>query len=113
MKSSGLDLISSEDLRVSLIRYYENRVPVVVNAYQNDRDFVQDMVSPYAHSNLRRGRDGTWYPIDLESLRRDAYFANLCETKLLRLRVRIIPGYTQALAEIEDLLTEIESQLRS
>lgn len=113
LKSSGLDLIASENLRLALIRYYENSIGMVMNAWENDRDFVQDMALPYAHQHFRHNRDGTWDPVDLEALSRDTYFANLCENKLRRLRRYIIPGYTRALAEIDALLAGIEEELAS
>ena len=73
LKSRGLELISDDDLRIDLIRYYEDVFPLVENAYLNDRTLVLDEARPYYLENFRQELDtngaSSWTPLDYEALR--------------------------------------------
>ena len=66
LKSRGLELISDDDLRIDLIRYYEDVFPLVENAYLNDRTLVLDEARPYYLENFRQELDtngaSSWTP---------------------------------------------------
>ena len=54
LKSRGLELISSDSLRLGLIYYYENQFPTLLSASLNDQAFVTGYADPYYRSHGRQ-----------------------------------------------------------
>jgi type II secretory pathway pseudopilin PulG len=111
LKSTGLDLISSDLLRLKLIYYYENQVTRLHDTYINNRAFATERAAPYFYSNFRNIASSTYVPDDYEKLRSDKFFWNLCMTKINRLQRRILPSYEQTIEMNLELLAYIEAEL--
>lgn len=111
LKSSGLDLISSDTLRLKLIYYYENQIAQLVGAYLNNRAFSTDRVAPYFLLNFRQVEPLRFVPDDYEKLRKDKFFWNLCVTKMSRLQNRILPYYERTIESNRELVADIEVEL--
>ena len=93
------------------IRYYEDQALLPTDAYINDRQFVVSRLAPYMDRRFAIPNLRTMIPVDYESLRRDAYFRNLCMTKLRRLQERILPNYQRTNKMIRELVTAIDTEL--
>jgi hypothetical protein len=111
LKSRGLELISSDSLRLGLIYYYENQFPTLLSASLNDQAFVTEYADQYYRSHGRKVDMETWVPLDYEALRDDPYFWNLGMTKLTRLQNRILPYYEETLDQARELLRDIRDEL--
>jgi len=111
LKSRGLDMVVSADLRSKIVYYYENRVQSQIRMAMNDREFVTDSINPYIDRNFYYIDTVALEPLNYEALRKDVYFRNLCLAKLFRLQNYILPSYQITNKMIRELLDDIDTEL--
>jgi hypothetical protein len=111
LRNRGFSLVTNPALRSTIILYYEDQSLLPTNAYLNDREFVVTRLAPYMDRRIIIRNVRTMVPIDYEVLRRDAYFRNLCMTKLRRLQERILPNYQRTNKMIRELIAAIDAEL--
>ncbi|MCZ6756978.1 MAG: hypothetical protein O7C39_01730 [Bacteroidetes bacterium] len=111
LKSRGFALVSDDELRSSIIYYYENQVRTVVRVAANDRIFVAERLLPYVDENFRWESTAVIKPLDYELLRKDNYYRSLCMMKLSRLQNFILPNYEISVAMIREIVDEIDAEL--
>ena len=111
LKARGLDLISSDSLRMKLISLYEDDFPRLKGASTFNRAFAQETVTPYLMQNFRQLDSQNWVPNDYERISSGPYLANLCQNRLSSLRDFVFPYYNDTTKMIGEILVEIEKEL--
>jgi len=111
LKNRGFELVSNDELQSAIIYYYEQQLPQLSGAVENDRDFVVARLNPYMEHNFRYVDPVVLVPLDYQILRRDNYFRSLVMTKLLRLQNRILVYYQETSKMIRELLDAIDQEL--
>lgn len=111
LKAQGYSLVSNESLRISLVDLYEKGIRGLESANGVDSEIARNQVWPYMWMNFRSEGPGLVPVNGYAALDSDAYFQNLVEQKLNRLRDRLLPRYESTIALIEDVLTEIRNEL--
>ena len=111
LRSRGFQLVQDDELRSMIIEYYDDLALGPTNAALNDRAFVTSRLAPYMDRHVVFKDSRTLIPLDYEALRRDAYFRNLCMTKLRRLQNFMLPNYQQTNKMIRELIAAIDEAL--
>ncbi len=111
LKARGLELISNDSLRMQLISLYEDEFPELKNSNNFSRIFAQETVVPYLMMNFRQVDSLDWIPYDYEQVRLDGYLANMCRSRLSRLRNFVLPNFESTTATISEILVAIEQEL--
>src|SRR5207237_9973733 len=83
LKGKGLALISSESLRLRLVRVYDQVLTDYQASQEDDRNVVFEIVRPYYLKSFHdiRFRE-TATPIDYNAIVRDPYFRNVLDYRL-------------------------------
>lgn len=105
LKSRGLDLITDKEVRSSLVDFYENTYPNVHATYLNDREISISQIMPFFNQYFIGNVEEDWIPKDINLIREEGYFRNMCITKLIRLNNYSIPFHEAALEEIDNILS--------
>jgi hypothetical protein len=111
LKARGLELISSDSLRMQLISLYEDEFPALAGATSFNRIFAQEKITPYLMTNFRQVDSREWVPYDYERIKSDGYLANLCRNRLSSLGNFVLPYYDETTATISEVLVAIEQEL--
>ena len=113
LKVQGLDVISSDSLRLKLISLYEDTFPRLLRSNGVHRTLSQEMISPYLMMNFRQLDSLNWAVDDYEKFRSDDYLANMSRNRLTSFRNFLLPNYEATMAAIREILDDIESELGS
>jgi hypothetical protein len=111
LKARGLELISSDSLRMQMISLYEDEFPGLEVASNFNRIFAQEKVTPYLMTNFRQVESREWVPYDYERIKSEGYLANLCRNRLSSLRDFVLPNYEDTTVTIREVLVAIEQEL--
>ena len=120
LKIQGYKAISNEELRESLIFFYEDHYAKLEYNSFLDRDFAIEKIQPYFFENfivkIELADDGgsdaqEWVPKDYDRVRQEAYVANLCRHRAGNLRDFVLRDYKIATTAIHDILSEIDQEL--
>jgi|SRR5688572_24265391 len=112
LKERGLDLISSDSLRLQLIEVFERRHRQLERADNLLLDVSLAVLRPYflAHfSNIVFNESAT--PLAYSQVSRDPYFRNIAEYRLTVLRRSTTPAYQNAGKAITRLLRSIDEEI--
>ena len=107
LKSQGLDSISDLGVRSSIVSFYEQAYPSIYSVYMNDRETSISQVGPFLNEYFIADQNENWLPKDLEFIREENVFKNMCIRRLGRINRFTIPSHQNALDEIDELLKTI------
>lgn len=122
LKVQGYQSISNASLREKLISFYEDHFAKLEYNLNLDRDFAIEKVQPYFFRNFLMdaapspdidGGTQAWVPKDYETVRAEAYIANLCRFRSDLLRRFVLQQYESTSAALRDILDEIDRELEA
>jgi hypothetical protein len=112
LKAKGLDLISSESVRLGIAALYENAYVNLDQSQADDRSVVFEVVRPYYLKNFRAIRFGdSATPLSYVAVTRDPYFRNLLDYRLASLRANPIKSVEVAIKRVSALTESIDAAL--
>lgn len=112
LKTRGLNLISSDSLRIQMLRVYDQVYANAAEATANDRNVIFEVVRPYIVSNFRDVRFGeSATPLNYRALQVDPLFQNILVYRLHSLRVNALEPFESAIREIDILLAFLDREL--
>ncbi len=111
LKARGLNLLSSDTLRMKMISFYEDEFARLEFSTANNLVFVQDLIEPYVMANFRQAESRDWIPNDYDQLKSDGYLINLCRRRMAGLQDFVLPYFDEAIESIGEILVAIEQEL--
>lgn len=112
LKARGLDLVSSDALRLRIAALYENGYVNVDKSEGDDRSVVFDVVRPYYLQNFRRIRFGvSATPLSYDTVIRDPYFRNVLDYRLASLWANPIQSIEATMNEISGLIANLDVEI--
>ena len=112
LKSQGLGLISSEDLRLHVARVYEQTYPHAQRSAEQERAAVLDVMRPFLLSlfkDVAFGQSAT--PLDYDALISNVQFLNTLDYRLQIVEQSHIRAVERSISEIRGLLDAIAAEL--
>jgi hypothetical protein len=112
LKAKGLDLISSDSLRLQIIYVYDQSYTHLQRSEEDDRNVVLETLRPYilrAFRDIRFGENAT--PLNYGALVHDPYFRNLLDYRLAALRISAIGPCEAAIANVTRLLGDLDTEI--
>jgi hypothetical protein len=112
LKSIGLQIISDDQLRLTIVRLFNESYEVM--QMNNDIDIAinLDLIRPYYLQNfhtLSFTRSAT--PIDYHALIVDSYYHNIVDYRLVVLRSNRLTSYTRIIGEVREALAMLDDEL--
>jgi len=112
LKATGLELISSDSLRLQIVELYDRVYVALEHSQTDDRSAVLDVVRPYYLTHFHGIRFGeTATPVSLVTVRQDPQFRNVLDYRLASLRANAVASTDTAIAAVERLLNHLHTQL--
>jgi uncharacterized protein DUF6090 len=113
MKGKGLELISSDSLRLRIVHLYDQTYADYQEAQEDDRNVVFEIVRPYylkAFRDIRFRESAT--PLSYEQISRDPYFMNVLDYRLRSLEVNSIGPAETAMNDVSSVLKELTQEIK-
>jgi len=112
LKSSGLQTISNDELRLGIARLFTELYEILLMNNGIDTEITLDTFRPYYLRNFRNLQfKQSATPIDYDALIKDPYFHNIVDYRLIVMRGNRIESYTRAIDEIREVLAMFEEEL--
>jgi hypothetical protein len=112
LKSAGLQMISSDELRLSIARLYSELYEILLINNDIDMGITLETFRPYYLQNFRNLRfKQSATPIDYETIINDPYYHNIVDYRLVVMRANRIKSYTRSIDEIREVLAMLEEEL--
>jgi len=114
LKAKGLDLISSDSVRLRIIHVYDQAYAHLQRSEGDDRSAVLEVLRPYFLRSFRDIRFGeNAKPIDYRAVARDPYFSNLIDYRLASLRINAIAPCEAAISGVSGLVEVLDKEIGS
>lgn len=114
LKTRGFDLISSDSLRLRIIRFYAERYASIEKTNEIQYNVTMQIMRPEFLAKFRDLRfNENAKPLDYQSIAYDRYFLNLLEYRLVVMRTNEIADYEQTTADALTLIGKIENKIRN
>lgn len=115
LKNKGIDIIKNQALKRKITYLFESDFAYMVKDYDRAEWAIQTVKLPFITKYIRyykKGNENFARPIDYVELKKDEQFINLL-SKILELRRRGISIYDKTLIKIDEILVDIENELKS
>jgi len=114
VKAQGLQLITSDSLRLRIARLYDQVYAKYLDSQANDRNVIFEVVRPYYLEEFRsiRVRESAT-PVAYENLVGHSYFLNLLEYRLGTFMVNCVEPASMAQSEVTSLLASLDREIKS
>ncbi|MBT8271269.1 MAG: hypothetical protein KJO25_04410 [Bacteroidia bacterium] len=113
LKSSGLNLIKDDALRLNLVELFENTYATIIGL-RTIENSINQVNRPYYLENFH---DLAFWlsatPNDYKKIWADSYYKNIIDYRLITLESNQIKFYQNASTAIESLVTEINTYIES
>jgi hypothetical protein len=111
LKERGLNLITSDELRIRLISLYEDDFESLRSSSENQEEFVANHSLPYFFGNFRRTESQDWVPYDYQFIKSDGRVANMARWRAMNIERYQLPAYERTLASIDEVIRLIDIQI--
>jgi hypothetical protein len=116
LQNKGLDIIKNKHLKNSIIDLYDVQLQsLTVDIDQAEWTLNQSVILPFFSKNIRRLNSvslNSSSPNNFETLKQNNEFINIL-SMLIRQRRKSLEYFETIMAAIEDVITEIETELKS
>ncbi|WP_422105457.1 hypothetical protein [Winogradskyella sp.] len=112
LKSKGIELISNEDIRKSLLELYDYTYPRINYFTESFNNWSTNRVEPYCIKNfaINKGDRGKAYkPIDIDQIKNSIEYRNLVFEKMTKTN-RLLGRMNRAKDNVGDLLMQLKKQ---
>ena len=113
LKSTGFNLISNPSIRRLIIKIYDTHLKFIDHANNIEDNVVLEALRPYYLQNFSKIRfliSST--PNDLQFILTDPFYHNLVDYRLTSLRSLALTQYPQVIAEMAQLIDQIDGFIR-
>jgi hypothetical protein len=112
LKAKGLDLISSDTVRLRIVDLYDQVYAEVEGGQDAERNLMFEVVRPYFLHTFRniRFRESA-VPLDYAQLARDPYFRNVLDYRLASLRVNAMSTGDEAIRAVTNTIVLLDQEI--
>jgi len=112
LKAKGLDLISSDSLRLQIVDLYDQMYAEVEAGQDAERNLMFEVVRPYylhAFCNIRFRESAV--PLNYMQVSHDPYFRNLLDYRLASLRANAMSSGDEAISAVVKTVTLLNGEI--
>jgi uncharacterized protein DUF6090 len=112
LKAKGLDLISSDTLRLQIVDLYDQMYAEVEAGQDAERNLMFEVVRPYflhAFRNIRFRESAV--PLNYSQVAHDPYFQNVLDYRLASLRANALSTGDEAIGAVVNTVTLLDQEI--